>query len=155
MIVLIKAYNRLANYEIGLTMSLTGECFCGSIKYEISGDVYDARSCHCSRCRKAFSGAGSAYGLVRGDFKWLAGEELLSSYVSEQGAGLQFCRQCGSTLTGVFQGEVHGVVLGCLNEDPPITMERHIFVGSKASWDTIGGDAPQYEAWPPEEKLNE
>ncbi len=131
-------------------MSLTGECLCGTIRYEISGEIYDARSCHCSRCRKAFSGSGSAYALVNGDFKWLAGEDFLSSYVNKDGAGLQFCRQCGSTLCGVFQGEVHGVTLGCLDGDPPIQISRHIFIGSKASWDVIGGDAPQHEAGPEE-----
>ena len=131
-------------------MSLTGECFCGTIRYEISGEIYDARSCHCSRCRKAFSGSGSAYALVSGGFKWLAGEDFLSSNVNKDGAGLQFCRQCGSTLCGVFQGEVHGVTLGCLDGDPPIQISRHIFIGSKASWDVIGGDAPQHEAGPEE-----
>ena len=127
-------------------MVITGECFCGEVAFEVSGSVFDARSCHCSRCRKAFSGAGSAYALVQpGAFRWTKGEALLTSYVNQKTAGLQFCKVCGSTLCGVFNGEVHGVSLGCLNDSPEVTLARHIFVGSKASWDTIGGDAPQFE----------
>ena len=96
--------------------------------------------------RKAFSGAGSAYALVQpGAFRWTKGEALLTSYVNQKTAGLQFCKVCGSTLCGVFNGEVHGVSLGCLNDSPEVTLARHIFVGSKASWDIIGGDAPQFE----------
>lgn len=128
---------------------ITGECFCGDIQYEIAGEIYDARSCHCSRCRKAFSGAGSAYALVHADeFRWTAGEHLLTAYVSQENAGLQFCGQCGSTLCGLFDGRVHGVTLGCLNGDPPVAIARHIFTASRASWDHIGGDAPQYEGYP-------
>ena len=127
-------------------MVITGECFCGEAAFEVSGSVFDARSCHCSRCRKAFSGAGSAYALVQpGAFRWTKGEALLTSYVNQKNAGLQFCKVCGSTLCGVFNGEVHGVSLGCLNDSSEVTLARHIFVGSKASWDTIGGDAPQFE----------
>ncbi len=132
-------------------MSLTGECFCGSIKYQIVGELNDARSCHCSRCRKAFSSQASAYALVDpGDFSWLEGEELLSSYTNDEGAGIQFCKVCGSTLCGVFQDQVHGITLGCLNDDPNIKLKRHIFTGSKASWEDIGGDVPQFIEAPTE-----
>ncbi|WP_196161832.1 GFA family protein, partial [Reinekea sp. G2M2-21] len=111
----------------------------------------DARSCHCSRCRKAFSSQASAYALVDpSEFQWVSGAEFLTSYVGVHGFGLQFCKKCGSTLCGIYQGEVHGVTLGCLNEDPEIKIGRHIFVGSKASWEVIPEDVPQYEEHPPE-----
>ena len=125
---------------------LTGECFCGDIKYAINGPVFDARSCHCSRCRKAFSAQASAYALVDPKtFSWRCGEDLLTSYVGQEGFGLQFCKQCGSTLCGVFQNEVHGITLGCLNEDPQIEIGQHIFVRSKASWEMIPEGVPQYK----------
>ena len=127
-------------------MKLTGECFCGDIRYEIDGGVFDARSCHCSRCRKAFSSAGSAYALAEpGTFRWVAGESLLTIYTGQHGAGLAFCSKCGTTLAGTWQGNVHGITLGTLNGNPDIRIARHIFVGSKAHWDEIGGDAPQFD----------
>ena len=83
-------------------MKLTGECFCGEVKYEINGVLRDARSCHCSRCRKAFSAQASAYALVNpSDFRWTKGSEHLSTYAGEQSFGLQFCGLCGSTLCGI------------------------------------------------------
>lgn len=127
-------------------MKITGECFCGEIKYEISGNLRDARSCHCSRCRKAFSSQASAYALVNSsEFKWVSGTGLLASYVGEHGFGLQFCKQCGSTLCGIYKDEIHGVTLGCINEDPEIEIGRHIFVGSKARWEVIPDGVPQYK----------
>ena len=131
-------------------MKLTGECFCGEVKYELCGKLRDARSCHCSRCRKAFSAQASAYALVdHSEFQWISGADLLTSYVGEHGFGLQFCKKCGSTLCGVYQGEVHGVTLGCLNEDPDIEIGRHIFVDSKAAWEVIPEGVLQYAEHPP------
>ncbi|WP_221073711.1 GFA family protein [Agarivorans aestuarii] len=131
-------------------MAITGECFCGAIKYQIEGELHDARSCHCSRCRKAFSAQASAYALVKSDeFSWLRGETLLTSYIGEQSFGLQFCSKCGSTLVGVYQEEVHGVTLGCINGDPNIKLSRHIYVDSKASWELIPDGVPQFKKQAP------
>ena len=131
-------------------MKLTGECFCSEIKYEINGKLRDARSCHCSRCRKAFSSQASAYALVDpSEFRWVCGTELLTSYVNKEGFGLQFCKKCGSTLCGIYHDEIHGVTLGCINEDPQIEIGYHMFVGSKASWEVIPEGVPQYDEYPP------
>ena len=118
---------------------ITGECFCGAIRYEIHGKLLNARSCHCSRCRKAFSGQASAYAEVApGTFQWTAGREHLTSYITgDHGFGMAFCAICGSTLCGTYRGEVHGVTLGCINGDPDVEIGMHIFVGSKAPWEVL------------------
>jgi hypothetical protein len=127
-------------------LKITGECFCGEVKYSIDGRLHDARSCHCSRCRKAFNSQASAYAIVQSkEFHWISGENLLTSYVGKHGFGLQFCSKCGSTLTGVYMGEVHGVTLGCVNGDPEIKLGKHIYVGSKATWEVIAKGVPQYD----------
>jgi len=119
-------------------VKITGECFCGEVTYQVDGRLRDARSCHCSRCRKAFSSQASAYALVDpSKFKWLSGKALITTYVGNHDFGLQFCSQCGSTLCGVFEGVVHGVTLGCVNGDPNIEIGKHIYVGSKAKWEAI------------------
>jgi len=127
-------------------MTISGECFCGEVRYEVEGKLRDARSCHCSRCRKAFSSQASAYALVNSEeFRWIAGKELLTSYIGQHGFGLQFCSKCGSTLCGIFEGSIHGVTLGCINGDPKIEIGRHIYVGSKASWEVIPDGIVQYQ----------
>lgn len=132
-------------------MTITGECFCGEVTYQINGKLGDATSCHCSRCRKAFSAQASAYALVEADkFQWLSGEDHLTSYVGKHGFGLQFCSKCGSTLCGVFDGKIHGVTLGCVNGDPEMEIGKHIYVGSKASWEVIPENVLQYEEGAPE-----
>lgn len=132
-------------------MALTGGCFCGRVRYQVTAPLVRARSCHCSRCRKAFSGAGSAYAEVTpGAFAWTAGEAELTHYSTNPGWGLAFCRTCGTTLCGTHDGQVHGVTLGSVDGDPGVELAMHQFVGSRAPWDHIGGDAPQYQESPPD-----
>lgn len=119
-------------------MTITGGCCCGEVKYQIDGKLMDARSCHCSICRKTFSAQASAYALVTsGEFTWLQGEEFLTSFESQAEFGLQFCSRCGSTLCGTYRGEVHGVTLGCVDGDPGVEIDYHIYVGSKAPWEVM------------------
>lgn len=135
-------------------MTIKGSCFCGAITYRIDGILRDARSCHCSRCRKAFSSQASAYALVEAaEFSWVSGKSLLTSYESSKGAGLQFCSICGSTLCGTYKGSIHGVTLGCVEGDPEIELGMHIFVGSKASWEKIPDGVPQFEEGPPTNEI--
>lgn len=129
-------------------MTITGECFCGQITYEIKGELSPARCCHCSRCRKAFNGASSAISrLEPGQFNWTGGEGFLTLHENMYGLGIAFCSKCGTTLAVVNDGEVFAVTLGSLNDDPKVEIGEHIFVGSKACWDEIGGSAPQFEEW--------
>ncbi|MES9946257.1 MAG: GFA family protein [Candidatus Thiodiazotropha sp.] len=132
-------------------MQITGECFCGSVKYQVDGKLRDAKSCHCSRCRKAFNAQASAAAFVEpSDFKWLSGKELLTSYVRVHGYGLQFCKICGSTLCTIYKDEVLQVSLGCVNGQPDIEIGQHIFVGSKANWEVMPEGVTQFKEWPPE-----
>ena len=130
-------------------MAISGSCFCGSVSYEVSAPLENARSCHCSRCRKVFGGAASAYAEVQsGSFRWVAGREAVNFHTPMPDWELAFCSNCGSALAGVFKSEVHGITLGTVDGDPNIDLAMHIYVESKAPWDHIGGDAPQFSEGP-------
>jgi hypothetical protein len=131
-------------------MAVDGECFCGAITYRVEGALIEPRCCHCSRCRKAFSGASSAYAEVCApQFHWLTGESLLTVYGNPSVWAIGFCSVCGSTLCGFHADAVHGITLGTVNGDPGVTIVRHLFVGSRASWDVIGGTAPRFDEQAP------
>src|SRR6185503_9072622 len=63
-LITLKGVRRYAELVMGESMPLTGGCFCGRVRYQIAAPLKAGRSCHCSRCRKAFSGAGSAYAEI-------------------------------------------------------------------------------------------
>jgi len=132
-------------------MSINGACFCGKVRYKIEGNLRDAASCHCSMCRKMFGSQAAVYALFdSSDFSWVMGENILTGYEAGEDIGIMFCSKCGSTLGGTYKGEFSWVALGCIEGDPDIELGKHIYVGSKAKWETIAEGIPQYETEPAE-----
>ena len=122
---------------------------CGEVTYEASGPYLSAWHCHCSQCRKAHGAAYGSYAEFKPEnFKWLSGGELVKTFELGEG-GYCFCSNCGSSLAGSWKGKIVQVTFGTMEGDPEVHPDQHIFVGSKASWDTIADDLPQNEKWPP------
>lgn len=130
-------------------MAIKGSCSCGNVTYKIEGSLKDAASCHCSMCRKAFGTQSSAFASFEPEiFSWLSGEAQLSYYESTEDMGSYFCSNCGSTLGGSYKGDICWVTLGCVDGDPKVIVEKHIFMGSKAPWETTPNDVSQYDELP-------
>jgi hypothetical protein len=125
-----------------------GSCLCQGIKFEIRGQLTAVGHCHCSKCRKV-SGTGSnavAYASPD-DLVWLQGEHLIKEFAFPDGWSSIFCLSCGSPLPKALPAQSRCFVpAGLLDDDPGPNIMGHIYVGSKASWDVIGDDAPQYDA---------
>ncbi len=130
---------------------LKGSCLCNGIQYQISGELGPTMMCHCKNCRK---GSGSAFAtnvLVKTeDFKVVKGQELISEFESSEGVFRSFCQQCGSPLYSrrTSMPEAMRLKLGSLDTEVDIKPEAHIFVDSKARWDHIYDDIPQYSERP-------
>ena len=131
---------------------LKGSCLCGGVRYEIDGPLDGARNCHCSICRKAHGAAfRSRAGVLAKDFRWVSGEQLITWYESSPGNHRGFCGRCGSPLLSRFDSrpKVYGLPLGCLDSDPGVRPELHLFVGSKAPWFEITDALPRHQEFPP------
>jgi hypothetical protein len=128
--------------------TLKGSCLCGGIRYEIDGPLGAVVNCHCSMCRKATGAAFRTRASVPAlSFRWTHGAELLARYESSPGNIRTFCRVCGSTLASIFPSapaEI-GLPLGTLDDDPGVTPEAHVYVGSKAPWHEITDVLPQHD----------
>jgi hypothetical protein len=126
---------------------ITGGCLCGGVRYEVHGPFLRAGHCHCSRCRRHTGTAHSTQGRARrADFRLIAGEGLIRVYTPEGGAVKAFCTVCGSSLFGGTwpEGDEVSIRLGSVDGDPGIRPQFHLFVASKAVWDEIADDLPQY-----------
>ena len=99
--------------------------------------------------------------MLRSNFKWVQGEDLLTYYEATPGYRRGFCRVCGSPI--VNWAEPHspfvqrnpqilteyGIALATLDDDPGVRPACHIFVRSKAPWFDIIDELPQYPEYPP------
>lgn len=133
--------------------SLQGSCLCGAIRFEINQVPTGATHCHCSRCRKT-RGTGHATNLIvpLDALRFVRGEELLTKYRLPEAKFYAhwFCSTCGSTLPRFDEGRGFAVVpMGAFDDDPIARPSRHIHVASKAPWDVISDELPQFEGSPP------
>ena len=130
----------------------TGCCLCGAVKFTISGPIQNIVYCHCSQCRKAQGTAFATNGIVASkDFKITSGEEKLTGYKSSSDQTKYFCSICGSPIKSQrdLKPDEIRIRLGTIESDIKEKPEAHIFVTSKANWEDICGDLPQYEEYEP------
>ena len=133
---------------------LTGRCECARVKYQVDGEIHDFSHCHCSQCRRLHGAAFATFaGVARGDFHYICGESELSSYASSDSHSRVFCGNCGSNILVALTSEPDDLYLamGTMDGNPVRPPEYHIFVGSKAPWHSIEGDAPGYKTFPEDE----
>ena len=130
-----------------------GGCLCGSVRFEITGPIRNIVYCHCSQCRKAQGSAFATNGIVRAsDFKIVSEPNVLTGYESTPGQTKYFCKICGSPILSKTESkpEQVRVRLGTIESDISERPLAHIFVTSKANWEEISGDLPQYEGYEPD-----
>lgn len=125
-----------------------GGCLCGAVRYTASQFEPKMAHCHCSMCRKFHGAAFATFGSVkRENFEWVQGEEALAAYTAPNGTVRRFCKHCGSSLTfapNQAAVEVVEITLGSLDSSLGCVPDAHIYVHSKADWDLISDDLPQY-----------
>ena len=62
--------------------ALQGSCLCGEVRFKIDGPLMRSSHCHCRQCQKAHDAPfRTPARVVAADFRFLAGEELVSFYV--------------------------------------------------------------------------
>lgn len=124
---------------------ITGSCLCRQVRYEIDEPPELMNICHCSMCRKI---TGSSYGVfahIHSDkFHWLAGDQLVSKYVSSPDHIRAFCPTCGSSVPNENDDYVC-IPAGSFDTDPQVTPSLQIFATSKAPWHCISTEPPAYD----------
>jgi len=132
--------------------AIGGSCQCGAISFEFDKPFERMGYCHCSLCRKAQSAARSSELFVEEkDFRWIRGSDKIKWFrVPDRSFGLQFCSDCSSPVPHLLADqELFLVPTGTLDADPGLRPMAHIFVGSKANWDSIDDDLPRFDEYPP------
>ena len=124
-----------------------GQCNCGAVRFEIDGEIADVYVCHCSICRRATGSNGIAVVVVPNErLRWVQGRDQVVMW-SKPGADWQtwFCRTCGSPVPGQNDPARMFVPAGSITEGgDALRVVHHVWVGSKAVWDEIGGDGKQH-----------
>ncbi len=130
-------------------MTITGQCHCGAIHYEVSGEpVYEAL-CHCADCRRHAGAPMVGWAAFPAGTVTVSGAP--SVYQSSENGRRHFCGGCGTSL--FYSNEV--VLPGLLDiqsgtfDDPGARPPRiHVQTAERLGW-MDGIDAlPKFERYP-------
>ncbi len=76
-----------------------GECFCGTVKIEVTGEPEGMGYCHCRSCRSWSGGPVNAFSLWKPSaVKVTAGKDNLATFKKTPGSERQYCTKCGGHL---------------------------------------------------------
>jgi hypothetical protein len=122
----------------------TGGCFCGLIRYEVSGPLTGVTYCHCSKCRKWHGHVGAYAAADRDQFR-LTEARGLKWHVVSPSVRRAFCAECGSSVLFDEQGASKMSICAGTFDDPTGLREKaHIYTASKGDYYEIAGELPQY-----------
>ena len=130
---------------------MKGSCLCGAVSYEVERLDMPIGHCHCRTCRKAHAAAyASTAGVRRENFRWLKGDDQLTSFESSPGKLRHFCSVCGSHLMAERINQAHIIVrVATLDEDPGRTPTFHIWRSHDVAWLHDRADIPSFPEWQP------
>lgn len=129
--------------------TLEGGCFCGAIRFRITGPFTNQCLCHCESCRRAAGAPFVAWCTVsRENFDVHHGE--LTVYRSSKGVQRGFCKQCGTSIT--YSNEARNreidVALAALDDPEALQPKFQIFVNNRLDWIDTNKELPQYDTLP-------
>ena len=82
-----------------MATSHKGECFCGAVKIEVSGDPEAMGYCHCRSCRSWSGGPVNAFSLWKPEaVKVTAGADNIATFKKTDMSHRQYCKKCGGHL---------------------------------------------------------
>jgi hypothetical protein len=74
-----------------------GSCACGAVRYEVDGPFDAVSHCQCAMCRQHRGSAlATLVSAPLAGFRWVAGEEAVTTYRSSTIGRRAFCNRCGS-----------------------------------------------------------
>ncbi|SMX25652.1 GFA family protein [Boseongicola aestuarii] len=131
---------------------LKGGCYCGAIRYEITGPPRWSGHCHCRSCQLALGGAFVTWSKVAAaDFTITSGS--LKQIEKTLGIRRGFCGDCGTTLTYAADSEMAGqdwsadawFAATTLDDPSVVEPKAHVFVSHQQPWIKLADQLPRFE----------
>ena len=80
-------------------MAYQGECFCGAVKIETTGEPEGMGYCHCTSCRSWSGGPVNAFTLWKPEaVRVVSGNQHIATYNKTPGSTRTYCARCGGHL---------------------------------------------------------
>lgn len=130
-------------------MPAKGQCHCGAIRYEVSGEPVYHALCHCRDCRRSAGAPMVAWALFPREQVAIAGEAKV--HASSDHARRHFCADCGSGLfytnEVVFPGMID-IQSATLDDPDAFPLQIHVQTAERIGWMENAHELPQFERYP-------
>lgn len=137
-----------------MSKKLEGGCYCGRVRYEITGEAEATYFCHCKQCRQITGSAHASNMMLKPDqITWIKGEEWVTHYDCESARFFSngFCKKCGSGLPFMSKSKQWMFVpIGGIDALPDDAIRYNIFWEDRANWYDNGVEAKSCPGFPPE-----
>lgn len=136
-----------------MTVTRTGRCMCGAIRFEARDAPFDVTHCHCHSCRKHNGAAVVTLAGYRVEQITFSGADR-RHYNSSPGVRRGFCGDCGTPLTWEGDGGDLGPIIefhiSTFDEPDSLVPTAHAFEPERIAWMEVADDLPRYEGFPGE-----
>jgi len=126
---------------------LTGQCYCGKIKFSATEAPQSVAYCHCDSCRRATGAAVAAFAAMDEKVVTFTPDEGRSVSVSP-GVTRTFCAECGSSLTGRYDylpGQVY-ISVGVMDQANDLNPKIHCHDSERLTWLHIDDDLTRVDS---------
>ena len=124
-----------------------GQCFCGSIKFSVTGETFWSAICHCNSCRLTSGAPVMAWtGFIKEQVKWKGSAR--KEFSSSESVARGFCGTCGTTLS--YSGDKFGseniFISTTTFENPEIfAPTEQVFSCESLSWLSLDDSIPKVD----------
>jgi len=112
----------------------TGACACGSVQFQVTGEMTPVTYCHCSKCRRWHGHVGAWTAVEREGFV-LVEDRGLKWHALTPTVRRGFCGECGSSLLWDEAGQQRiSICAGTIDAPTGLRSKAHIYLGSKGDY---------------------
>ena len=127
-----------------------GQCLCGTITFQVTGEPAMQGNCHCSDCKRA---TGASYATIasfkEAQFELLSGTPKRFEHVADSGSQMTkaFCPDCGSLLFGSNSRRegVVSVYAGSLEDPEWLKPQFNVWTSRAFSCTPLDPETAQFE----------
>ena len=132
-------------------MNLTGGCYCGALRYEVTGDPMFQGQCHCRECQYIAGGSPNMLmGCPEANLKYTQGEpKAFRRKDLESPVTREFCPDCGTHIVSKPPGMPAAIIkVGTLDDPSKFTPQMAIQLLDKQSFHHVPDGVKTFDRMP-------
>ena len=114
----------------------SGHCYCGAVRFEVSGEPIWIGHCHCESCRRASGSVMTTLASFNTDQVKFTGTlpVNVANHPTDDGVVRSFCGKCGSPVAYGPNGNEINLQLGLFNDLLQLKPQKHFYYDEKVDW---------------------